>query len=35
MILVILLFVLTIGFGLYAWWDIEKQIKNNIDKMDF
>ena len=29
---------LTLGivllFGLWAWYSVEKQIKNNIDKMD-
>jgi len=34
MIWVIILFVVTIAFGLYSWWDIEKQIKDNIDRMD-
>lgn len=27
-------FVGVIAFGLYCWWDIERQIKKNIDDMD-
>jgi hypothetical protein len=28
------IFGLVIAFGLYCWWDIERQIKKNIDDMD-
>lgn len=28
------IFGLVIAFALYGWWDIERQIKKNIDDMD-
>jgi hypothetical protein len=29
-----ILFCAIIAFGLYGWWDMERQIKKNIDDMD-
>lgn len=29
-----IVFLGVIGFALYCWWDMERQIKKNIDDMD-